>query len=214
MSRRLRHLQGGPALIKFNDHKVCRIAVTNTAPYSVTIGRHEFIGGLDQWNNVDEPRPLDSETVTKFINKMETKASKLLTHPSELNKFLSDQEIADRANLNVPDNFKEQYLQLLRKHRKVISVSKTDLGRCKTYKHKLYLKDDQPVYHKQFPLKPDHQSFVEQSLQEWLRSGWFAKQTPPTTPPYSVCLRKGEAAYASFKTFEVSTPKRTPTSTP
>ena len=56
MSRRLRHLQGGPALVKFNDNNVCRIAVTNSAPYSVTIGRHEFIGGLDQWTNVDQPR--------------------------------------------------------------------------------------------------------------------------------------------------------------
>ena len=59
MSQRLRHLQGGPALVKFNDLKTCRIAVTNTAPYSVTIGRQEFIRGLDQWNNVNEPQPLD-----------------------------------------------------------------------------------------------------------------------------------------------------------
>ena len=106
MSRRLCHLQGGPALVKFNDLKVCRIAVTNTDPYSVTIGRHEFIGGLDQWNNVDEPQTLDSEIVTKFIHKLETKAHKLLLNPSDLTKLLSDQEIQDRANLNVPDQFK------------------------------------------------------------------------------------------------------------
>ena len=64
MSRRLRRQQRGPALVKFNDHRVCHIAVTNTAPHSVTIGRHEFIGGPDQWNNVDEPQPLDQNLVT------------------------------------------------------------------------------------------------------------------------------------------------------
>ena len=32
MSTRLWHLQGGPAFIKFNDHPVCYLAVTNTAP--------------------------------------------------------------------------------------------------------------------------------------------------------------------------------------
>ena len=55
MFRRLRHIQGGPALVKFNDHQVCYLAVTNTAPYLVTIGRNEFIGGLDQWTNIDDP---------------------------------------------------------------------------------------------------------------------------------------------------------------
>ena len=86
--------------------------------------------------------------VTKFIHKLETKAQKRLLNPSDSTKLLSDQEIQDRANLNVPDQFKEQYLQLLQKHQKVISPSKTDLGRCKTYKRRLYLKDDQPLYHK------------------------------------------------------------------
>ena len=88
MSRRLCHLQGGPALVKLNDHRVCRIPVTNTAPYSVTIGCHKFIGGLDQWNNVDEPQPLDSEMVTRFIHKLETKAHKQLLNPSDSTKLL------------------------------------------------------------------------------------------------------------------------------
>ena len=78
LSRRLRHLQGGLALVEFNDHRVCYLALTNTAPYSVTIGRNEFIGELDQWTNVDDPRPLDQDIVTKFINNLETKAQKLV----------------------------------------------------------------------------------------------------------------------------------------
>ena len=128
MSKRLRHLQGGPALVKFNDHCVCYLMVTNTAPYLVTIGRHEFIGGLDQLNKVDEPQPLDQDLMTEFIKKLKTKAHKHFLNPSDPAKLLSDQEIQDPANLNVPDKFKAQYLQLLRKYRKVISVSKTDLG--------------------------------------------------------------------------------------
>ena len=81
MSRRLRHLQGGPALVKFNDIGICRIAVTNTALYSVTIGRHEFIGGLDQWHNVDEPRLLDTDVVTKFIHNWKLKLTNICSIP-------------------------------------------------------------------------------------------------------------------------------------
>ena len=93
MSTRLRHLQGGPALVRFNDHRVCYLAITNTAPYSVTIGLNEFIGGLDQWNNAADPQPLDQDIVTKFITKLETKAQKLLLNPSDSTKLLSSQEI-------------------------------------------------------------------------------------------------------------------------
>ena len=79
--------------------------------------------------------------MTKFINKLETKAKKLVNLDLRAN-MLSDEEIAQKVNLNVPDQFKKQYLQLLQKHRKRVSVSKTNLGQCKTYKHGLHLKDN------------------------------------------------------------------------
>ena len=75
--------------------------------------------------------------MTKFITKLETKTRKRLLNPSDSTKLLSDQEIQDCANLNVLEQFKALYLQLLRKYQKVIKVSKMDLGRCKTYKHRL-----------------------------------------------------------------------------
>ena len=198
LSRRLRHLQGGPALVEFNDHRVCYLALTNTAPYSVTIGRNEFIGELDQWTNVDDPRPLDQDIVTKFINKQETKAQKLV-NPSNGTKALSDQEIHDKANLNVPDQFKKGYLQLLQKYRKVISVSKTILRRCKTYKHRLYLKEGSASVPKKFPLKPDHQTFVEQSLQEWLRLGVVRRTKSSYNSPIFCVPKKGGGGLLSSK---------------
>lgn len=135
-------------------HRVCKLAVSNTAPYAVYLGRQEFICSLEQWKDVGVPKELDQRMVDQFIHKLETKTQ----------RFMTDQEIELKANLNVPDEFKARYPQLLWKYHKVISVYKTDLGRCNQYKHWLHIKDDLPVYHKQFPLKPDHQQFVEQSL--------------------------------------------------
>lgn len=93
-----------------------------------------------------------------FIHKLETKTQRLM----------NNQEIKGKANLNVPEQYKAQCLSLLHRYQKVISVSKTDLGQCNKYKHCLHLKDDLPVYHKQFPLKSEHQQVMEQSLIEWL----------------------------------------------
>ena len=78
MSSRIRHLQGGPAIVKFPDHKICKLAITNTPPYKVNFGRNEFIGGLDQWTRVESPQPLDPQIVEKFISKWEMKMQKFL----------------------------------------------------------------------------------------------------------------------------------------
>ena len=152
---------GDPALVTLNRNWVCSIALTNTAPNDINIGRNKFIGTVEQLKNVGEAKEVDQKTVDQFLHKLETKAQ----------CFMTNQEIEQKANLNVPEEFKAQYFQLFRKYRKVISVSKMDLSRCNQYKHRLHLKDNLPVYHKQFPLKPDHQEFVEQSLWEWLKLG-------------------------------------------
>jgi len=39
------------------------------------------------------------------------------------------------------------------------------------FKHKIHLKDNAPVYKKQFKIPEAHQIFIEQSLDEWLKLG-------------------------------------------
>ena len=82
------------------------MAITNTAPHAVHIGRNELIRGLDQWTSTEEPIPLDDLTIEKFINKLEAKSAKFLCEPPGSAATLSDEEITQRANLNVPDEFK------------------------------------------------------------------------------------------------------------
>jgi hypothetical protein len=100
------------------------------------------------------------------------------------------------------------------KLRKVISVSKNDLGSSQRYNHLIHLKDLDPVYVKQFPLKPDHQSFIEATLESWLKIGVFNEPDLSTTHPFFASLRKRDRACASFKTFEPSTQKQKLTNTP
>ena len=89
------------------------MAITNTAPYPITLGQNEFIGALDQWTDVDDPLPLEQKMIDQFIHKLDTKTQRLM----------ADQEIDNKANLNVPEQYKAQYLNLLQKYRKLISVS-------------------------------------------------------------------------------------------
>ncbi len=57
------------------------------------------------------------------------------------------------------------------RHQAAISISKMDLGRAKNFTHKIHLKDNNPVYRKQFKIPEAHQNFIEATLDEWLKLG-------------------------------------------
>jgi hypothetical protein len=81
------------------------------------------------------------------------------------------EDIAKRCHIQVPDQFKHQYLNLLYKYQEAISIDKYDLGQAKNYKHRIYLKNNDPIYHKQFKILEAHHIFIEQTLEEWLKLG-------------------------------------------
>jgi len=91
--------------------------------------------------------------------------------PKVPKKKLTKYEIAAKANLNVPNEYKDKYVNILYKHQKAISANKYDLGLASNYKHKIHLKDNSPVYRKQLKIPEAHQQFIEQSLEEWLKLG-------------------------------------------
>jgi hypothetical protein len=78
-------------------------------------------------------------------------------------------KIAQKAHLNVPNEFKQKYIDILYKHQAAISVNKMDLGQAKTFTHKIHLKDNNPVYRKQFKISEAGQNFIESTLDEWLK---------------------------------------------
>jgi len=69
------------------------------------------------------------------------------------------------------DEFKTQYLDLLYRYQEAISIDKYDLGLAKNYKHKIHLKNEDPVYRKQFKIPEAHHNFIEQTRPigpEWI----------------------------------------------
>jgi len=44
-------------------------------------------------------------------------------------------------------------------------------GLAKDFKHKIYLKMQDPVYRKQFKIPEEHNQFIEQTLHEWMKLG-------------------------------------------
>jgi hypothetical protein len=71
-----------------------------------------------------------------------------------------------KAQLNVPEQYKQRYIVILHKHQQAISANKYDLGLATNFQHKIHLKDHAPVYRKQLKIPEAHQTFIEQSLDE------------------------------------------------
>jgi len=113
----------------------------------------------------DKLIPLEDSTIAAILNDIEKHL------PKVPKKKLTKPEIAAKANLNVHSEYKNRYVDKLYKHQEAISANKYNLGLATHYKHKIHLKDNSPVYRKQFKIPEAHQQFIEQSLEEWLKLG-------------------------------------------
>jgi hypothetical protein len=58
------------------------------------------------------------------------------------------------------------------------------------FKHKLHVKDNEPVYSKQFKIPETHQSFIEQSLDDWLKLGVVKRVNSLYNLPIFCVLKK------------------------
>jgi hypothetical protein len=113
--------------------------------------------------------------------------------PKVPKKQFTRDEIEKKAKLQVPNEYKKRYIDILFKHQKAISVDKFDLGRANNFTHRIYLKDNEPVYRKQFKIPEAHQGFIEATLDEWLKLG-VVKRTNSlyNSPLFCVPKKQGQ----------------------
>ncbi len=99
----------------------------------------------------DEPIPMEDSTISAILQNIDKKL------PKVPKRKLTRDEIAAKAHLNVPIEFKQKYIDILYKHQQAISVNKN-------FKHKIHLKDNNPVYRKQFKIPEAHQNLTNNRL--------------------------------------------------
>jgi hypothetical protein len=153
-------ISGMPAWVTLNNYKNSKLIIDNCAPYDIVLPRNEILEFESE-----QCQPLNEDTVASIISNIEQK------FPKVPKKHFSYAEIEQKANLNVPDELKQRYIDILFKHQAAISTSKMVLGRAKNFTHKIHLKDNNPVYRKQFKIPEAHQNFIEATLDEWLKLG-------------------------------------------
>ncbi len=126
-------LTGVLSLVTIDSNHNCKVIIENCAPYEVTIERNDIIGSIKM--EEDKIYPLMDEAPAGICAIIKRNIS------STPRIQLTREDIARHCNLQVPDKFKAQYLDLLFKYQEAISMEKYDLGLARNYKHKIHLKN-------------------------------------------------------------------------
>jgi len=107
-------ISGMPVWVSLDNYKNCKIIIDNCAPYDIVLPRNKILGVLEFES--EQCLPLNEDTVASIISNIEQK------FPKVNKKHYSREEIAQKAHLNVPDEYKQKYIDILYKHQAAISV--------------------------------------------------------------------------------------------
>ncbi len=199
-------ISGPSTLVSFDYRNQCTLQIQNCALHKVSIRTGDILGILD--TEKDTPIPFNDESLATICEQIHQRL------PKVKKRAWTRKEIEARCHLGAPEPYRNQYIDILVKHQAAISLDKYDLGLAKDFTHRIYLKDDQPIFRKQFNLPEAHTRFIEQSLDEWLKLGVVRQSSSSYNSPI-FCVPKNKAKDSgSFKTSSYSTSTPTSTSTP
>ncbi len=153
-------ISGLSTLVSFDYRKQCTLQIQNCAPHEVSIRTGDILGILE-----DTPIPFNDESLATICEQIHQRL------PKVKKRAWTRKEIKERCHLGAPEPYRSRYIDILVKHQAAISLDKYDLGLAKNFTHRIHLKDNQPIFWKQFNLPEAHTQFIEQSLEEWLKLG-------------------------------------------
>ncbi len=158
------NFQADDALVKTDGDGKFFTYIANTGTQDYRIPRGKQIGEFTRVDSVQHPM----KAMDEIINDIPSVAAPPNTKSSP-NK---ERFIKEKANVNhLEGDEKEALLELLLKNHDVISEDEFDLGNCQTLTHKLHLKQNHPVYNKQFPIPSAHFDEVNRFVDSWLKLG-------------------------------------------
>jgi hypothetical protein len=116
--------------------------IDNCAPYDIVLARNEVLRVLKF--EQEDCIHFTEQTIAAVISGINQK------FPKVPKKKFSKTEIEQKANLQVPNEYKHRCLDILFKHQDAISINKFNLGRAITFSYRIHLKDNNSVYQKLF----------------------------------------------------------------
>ena len=109
------------------------------------------------------------------------------THPLSKREEI---ELKKRLQIQCPQKWKNKYEQLLLTYHDVCSKNKFDLGYADVIQHKIVMKDEIPVHHRQFRVPFEHEEILFRYVDELLKQGAIEVSRSPYNSPIFCVTKK------------------------
>ncbi len=156
-------ISGLSSLVSFDHLNQCTMPIQNCAPHEININTSVILGILS--TKTEDPISFDDNSLATICEQIHQRLPKIKK------KTWTRKEIEERCPLGALEPYRSWYIDILMKHQAAISLNKYHLGFAKNFTHHIHLKDNQPIFRKQFNLPEAHTQFIKQSLDEWLKLG-------------------------------------------
>jgi len=110
-----------------DENNICSIILENCAPCDVTLERYDILGIME--TEEEEMVPLMDDFISSVCQDIHNH------FPKVKRMRLSRDEIQRQCHIQVPDKFKDRYLDILCKHQDAFSIDKYNLGLANNFKH-------------------------------------------------------------------------------
>ena len=187
-------LKGGPGIVTTNSSNEMMILVHNCSPTQQEIPRGETLGQIENIHEMHIEQIHESD-IAQTISAIQLKDENNL--PSKARQ----QQILKELNLKVPATEKQKYEKLILENHDVFSTSQFDIGKANNFQHSIHLKNNDPVYIKQFRIPDVHREIIEGQVKEWLKVGVIQKSNSKYNCPIFLVPKKDSGAFRIVQDF-------------
>ena len=174
---------GNEGLVFVREDGEAYMLVDNMLDAEVTLPRGAYIGAIER---VDQFNEMELEEKDRPIEKGPTKQKATAEKQAYLEEIIRGQ------TENLDKDTRESYVNLVLQNHDVFSADKFDLGLTTMAEHTITLRDEEPVYVKQYRLAERDRSVLISHLRNWLKLGVVSPcRSKYNSPIFTVPKRDG-----------------------
>ncbi len=174
------------------------LLLSNPSEDVIEYSRREHLGAAEAIEAFAPVAPVSHSNVASIMSTVQqdlaSMATTTPTPPSTATTAPSEPTLADNINAAVkhlPDDTRQTLSAVLWRYAKALSRDKFDLGLSDILEHKIHLRDNEPVYHKQFPFSLAHLEEVRSNIDKWLKLGIVEPARSRYNSPIFCVKKKG-----------------------
>jgi hypothetical protein len=175
-----------------DEHGQVMVAVVNITDKTYQVHKGNVIGSFrNPEESGEELVPLDDKVVASIFGEIGRDPKEPERGQTHIIDPKQAKELEARLQIHARGPIRTRYRELIMQYHNVISKDKFDLGRASVIKHKIKMRDGQPLHARQFRIPFAHEETIFDYVEELLRRGAIeVSRSPYNSPIFCVAKKK------------------------